>query len=94
MQPEPVEDQIPNTNKKCNYLFSFDLFNSNSQLTLDGKRSIQSVCGGVCCIVLFIFLCVLTSHFLTVYFSNWHRVSMTKMTEQDSEVLSMTFTVG
>ncbi len=76
------------------FVSNFDIFHNNPQFTLDGKRSIQSVFGGIFCICMLIFICFLTSHFLTIYFSQFHRVSQNKIVDQDSEDRKMVFEVG
>lgn len=54
------------------------MFSTNAYLTLDGKRSVKSVCGGVCCIILLIFMIIVVQHFLTLYSLNLYTVSYEK----------------
>lgn len=49
-------------------LGKIDIFSNNNQLTFEGKRSVQSICGGVTCILFLILTILLTQYFLTVYF--------------------------
>ncbi len=70
------------------------MFSNTSQLTFEGRRTVKSVFGGFCCIILFIFICILVSHFLTVYFSDFNRVSINKVVDQRSEARKIKLDVG
>lgn len=70
------------------------MFINNSQLTFGGKRTVKSVFGGCCCIILLIFICVLASHFVTIYFSDLNRVSINKVVDQRSEARKIKLSVG
>lgn len=44
------------------------MFTDDAYLTLDGKRTVTSMCGGVFCLILLVFIILLTQHYMTIYF--------------------------
>ncbi len=49
---------------------SIDMFQTNAELTLNGKRSIQSVCGGMICLVLTALVIMVVANFVGIYLNN------------------------
>lgn len=72
MEKEPVTYELNHTNREkesCKSIINtLDLFTDDAYLTLDGKRTVTSMCGGVFCLILLVFIILLTQHYMTIYF--------------------------
>lgn len=89
LEKENVTNELNKANRekeKCRKLIqNFNLFSDNAYLTLDGKREVKSVCGGVCCLILLVLIIFLTQHYLTIYFNaNDYILSYQKATFNDN----------
>ena len=71
-----------------------DFFCNKSELTFEGKRTVQSVCGGVSCLILLVLLILIVQHFLTIYFSEEYSVSEETIYDEREESNHLVFEVG